>query len=123
MADGATVPRTRSLAGAVDGRSVDTDQYALGVCALLGAIAAPELAGYNHGTNSLFGPVVGRVQPRAVEEGEHRIPFPPQMDTPLYPPSATLAPARVNMKLDPFHPRYPSVGAWGFFRPSGTALR
>src|SRR5271157_2034061 len=44
----------------------DTDQYALGMCALLGTIAAPDLAGDYHGTNGLFGPVVRRLQPGAV---------------------------------------------------------
>ena len=53
----------------------NADQYALRACALLGAIAAPYMAGYHQGTDGLLGAIVCRLQSRVVERSERRIPL------------------------------------------------
>src|ERR1700693_1545303 len=57
----------------------DANEHTLAVCTPRGTIAAPHLTGYYHGTNGLFGPIIGSFQSGTVQEGEHRIPLPAQM--------------------------------------------
>jgi hypothetical protein len=52
------------------------EQNPLRVCSPWGAIAAPHLARYHHGPDSLFGSPVGGLQSGTVQEGKHRVALP-----------------------------------------------
>ena len=56
-----------------------TGQPGLGVSAFLRPIAAPVLACANQGANRALGPIVGRIQAGAMEEGEQVGPLVVQM--------------------------------------------
>ena len=70
-------------------------QNLLRACAVLGAIAAPDLACHHRRTDRLFGSMVGGVQSRAVEKREQMRPFMAQvLGQPPNPPRALPAAAK-----------------------------